>query len=201
MADRTCTIADCGKPHKGHGLCEMHLRRFRLYGDPQKVMMPGRASGPRPCSADGCERQRSGGSRFCTGHRQRYAANEGKCSVEDCQNGKSARGMCTTHYTRWKKGEIVERPIKPYGVGHTGQSGYRIISVDGRPIKEHRHVMEQHLGRSLTGDENVHHINGVKDDNRLENLELWNTSQPKGQRVADKVAWAREILDFYGATV
>ena len=83
--------------------------------------------------------------------------------------------------------------------GKINRSGYR--SIYSTPLKkyilEHRYVYEQHYGITLTPNQNIHHINGNRLDNRIENLELWETSQPKGQRVEDKINFYFELVEKY----
>lgn len=67
----------------------------------------------------------------------------------------------------------------------------------GNYVFEHILVMEEKIGRFLMENENVHHINGVRSDNRIENLELWTKPQPSGVRAIDLLQWARNIVNTY----
>ena len=159
------------------------------------------------CSEDDCENiSKSLG--FCQAH---YAAKRragllgGKpCAHAGCPSKSYTRGLCSNHYQRMRAraGGTLERVRQPFGAWCINSKGYVVrkilIDSDGRASEfQHRVVMADKLGRDLLPHENVHHINGVRNDNRLENLELWSTHQPYGQRVDDKIDWAIELLRTY----
>lgn len=94
------------------------------------------------------------------------------------------------------------------GEGHLSKNGYKYITKCGHAncgrygrILEHIYIMSNHLGRPIRKNETIHHKNGIKNDNRIENLELWHKGQPPGQRVEDKINWAKELLEQYGDCV
>ena len=172
---QACSTEGCTKPTTNLGLCAMHYRRHQ---------------------------------------RERY----GVCTVEGCDKLQQDIGLCPMHRRRLKKfGDVGPagparwrngKWDKPQRESFINDSGYRMVYAPESPaanprgyVIEHRYEMTKLLGRELYPGENVHHINGVRTDNRLENLELWVTSQPSGQRPADLVDWAHDILDRYEALV
>lgn len=115
------------------------------------------------------------------------------------------------------KGLPVFGPKKHiWGSGYITKNGYRLISKMHHPnsikgkrsgqIMEHVFVMSEHLGRPLRKDESVHHRNGIRDDNRIENLELWSKTthgnhQRFGQRLHEKIKYFIDFLESYGCEI
>lgn len=75
-----------------------------------------------------------------------------------------------------------------------GSDGYVRVRLHGQVRLEHTLIMEAALGRPLPPEATVHHRNGVRDDNRLANLELWYRHHLPGARVDDLCAWVHALV-------
>lgn len=226
MANKQCSVSDCENPVLAKSFCSKHYNRFRKRGDPQALSAKSANWVFSQCSIDGCERF-AVSKTYCGKHYQRFVrtgsplvvrprnrggvehlSTQGKCIVDGCEEQRRCRGYCGNHYYRaWRHGDPLKQIRKHERAAGEGtyNNGYHFKSVriNGRirQVGAHRLVMEEKLGRKLRPNENVHHVNGDRSDNRAENLELWVKSQPCGQRPEDLVAWAKETIRLYGDEV
>lgn len=104
----------------------------------------------------------------------------GRCARINPQNNKGGKRMTANGYVE------LTMPEHPNARGRNGC------------VFEHVVVMSNMIGRPLTSKETVHHKNGIRDDNRPENLELWTSDHPSGQRAADLLEFADQIIEKYG---
>lgn len=201
---RICAVADCSDHVLARGWCTSHYARWRTHGDVRESEPLRPAHGFARCGR--CQRNKStedfaSDATWCkrcvTVHESNRRAGRqcSECLAPITNNSRS--GLCVTCNGLSRRATVPNRYL---GVG-----GYVMLTAhwdhpnasDRGRIREHVKVMSDILGRPLLPHENVHHINGDRQDNRPENLELWSTSQPPGQRIEDKIAWAKELLATY----
>ncbi len=215
-----CSVENCANKVNARGLCSNHYRAWRKFGDPLGKSQKAMEAEITHCTVEGCDRKKKS-NRMCGMHLKRFQTHgdvntigtrkrvpKQRCSIVSenenrrCLKDAVARTMCQMHYRRWSlygdPMQVRAKPQDPMKSKYDFMYKPQHPNADARGyVRTHRFVMSEFLGRPLEPHENVHHINGDRFDNRIENLELWSHSQPAGQRVEDKVEWALELLKFY----
>ena len=211
-----CKFEGCNNPTESwkYGLCDCHYQQLVRNNYDESKLTPQRHKTytNEICRFDDCPNFVNGTSRgargLCNAHYaqlRKHDWDESKlkplrqfyyntiCLSVNCNERSYRGGLCNSCYRRNYINKIKKEGYNKSEV-YIGKDGYALV----KGIPEHLIVMELKLGRELFDDETVHHKNGLRSDNDPNNLELWSHSQPYGQRVEDKVKWAREFVSRYG---
>jgi hypothetical protein len=200
---KRCKEPGCENEHSARGWCAYHYRRYKRTQGFEGQPKCNRGCG-KPAIIKGlCEKCYNSDRILGLVPGQKLCCFVDLVTGESCKLGVLFKdGYCSKHHQRIKRhGDPSILKKGPNGSGTINSNGYRVFQLGGvkkrKHILEHRRVYAQHLGRELLPEEEVHHKFGGRSDNRFENLELWSTSHPKGQRVEDKIEHAKYILGLY----
>lgn len=226
LPETICQHPNCDRPSQTAGWCGAHYQRIRNGWDLDAPILTRRRNKGTICRYEGCSVPAVTGG-YCNAHYLRERRGQpmdapvrkftkrqtGPCPWPGCESEIATAGLCRIHYRRKIEGRAMDAPIQAPRKSRAGivrfvtKEGYvEVRQPDhfGKPIGhrkewfyEHRYVMEKYLERPLHEGENVHHINGDRSDNRPENLELWISQQPAGQRVVDLLNWAYALRERY----
>lgn len=196
MAKRTCSIEECERAPIARGWCTTHYSRWRIHGDPRHA----RPTTGGPCSVENCVSPVVARG-FCDLHYRRWRRHGDPlvsrtndlfktgvpCRVEGCDKTAKARGWCPMHYARnLQTGDPLTTktaltPKRPW----VDNQGYILHWIPGHPLAhggarrgkvyEHRLVLYE-AGIEIPPGWHVHHKNGIRTDNRIENLEALSPS-------------------------
>lgn len=207
---RECAFSECERAVQHKELCHTHYEQLRIRKS-LELLTPIHKydSKSKYCGVTGCKNPRyvspsnNKRSSWCGSHKHArpVQSEDIKCQVEECPRAArvsvhSITGYCETHAKNPNaavtSGEaMINRSPEFWG---KDKKGYLVKRIDGIDYRQHRMVMEGYLGRALLPGENVHHKNAIKTDNRIENLQLWQVSQPAGSNLLDTMEYMRWYL-------
>jgi hypothetical protein len=119
-----------------------------------------------------------------------------------CKCGVTLETRQSPTSTKCKKCSLEEKEIENKKIKQIDRAGYIRVKSSGHPranthgyVLEHILIVEKRIGRFVGKTETIHHINGIRSDNRDENLELWDKNHPPGQRNSEKMPFYMAELE------
>lgn len=146
-----CRVEGCGKNLLTHNFCSKHYQRNKKYGNPtEPYHWLGRPKSGKDFICETCEKLFYRSPSETIKSKPRY-----------CSRHCAFKGM---------KGQLKTiTPIKDRKWFKSAK-GYLVTTIRGKWLWQHRWIVEKHIGRSLKKEEIIHHLNGIKTDNRIDNL-------------------------------
>lgn len=171
MPKATCSVDGCDRPVQSRGMCNTHYWRWWKAADPSELYY--RRGAPKP-----------------------------PCSIDGCEKVAKSRGWCSTHYARWQVYGDAAYPVKVYTGRRVTDGGYVHVWAPDHPLAMSDHYVAEHrmvvhdAGIEVPPGHHVHHLNGDKADNRLENLEVIDEAEHHRRHMAEAEVVTNQFGSF-----